>query len=124
MPGEKVLIIDDETELVELMRMRLEANGYKVGFAYDGEAGLEKARSEKPDLIILDIMLPKKDGYKVCELLKNDAAFSRIKIIIFTARAQQEDLKRGREAGADAYITKPFDPQALLSKIRELLPGG
>ena len=121
--SKKILLVDDETELVEMMKMRLEANNYQVITGYDGQEALEKARKEKPDLLILDLMLPKMDGYKVCGLLKKDTRYSKIPIIIFTARAQQEDKKAGEEAGADAYITKPFEPKALLEKIKELLKG-
>lgn len=119
--GKKILIVEDERDLSKTISFRLEANGYDVIAAYDGQDGLDKARSQKPDLIIMDLMLPKMDGYKACALLKSDARYSKIPVIIFTARAQDEDVKMGKEAGADAYITKPFEPNTLLSKIRELL---
>ncbi|MFC1631512.1 response regulator transcription factor [Candidatus Omnitrophota bacterium] len=121
MANKKILIVDDEMEMVEMIQMRLEANNYQVLTAYDGQVGLEKAQKEGPDLIILDLMLPKMDGYKVCGLLKKDARFSKIPIIMFSARAQEEDKKLGEELGADAYITKPFEPAILLGKIKELL---
>ena len=117
----KLLLVDDEKQLVEMVQMRLEANGYEVVTAGDGQEGLEKAKTEKPDLIMLDVMMPKMDGYKVCGLLKNDARYKNIPIIIFSARAQQEDADVGKEAGADAYVTKPFEPPVLLAKIKELL---
>ena len=119
--AKKVLVIDDEPNIVKVVATRLKANNYEVITAFDGQEGLEVARREKPDLIILDLMLPKMDGYKVCGLLKSDARFAKIPIIMFTARAQEEDIKLGEEVGADAYITKPFNAQTLLSKIRELL---
>jgi len=117
----KILVIDDETQLVEMVQMRLEAAGYNVITANDGQDGLEKAKSENPDLIMCDVMMPKMDGYKVCGLLKNDSRYSKIPIILFTARAQQDDQDVGDEVGADAYITKPFEPPVLLAKIEELL---
>ena len=117
-----ILVVDDEVELVDMVKMRLEANDYEVLSAYDGQEGLEKAKKEKPDLIILDLMLPKMDGYKVCGLLKADSRYNKIPIIIFSARAQEEDRKLGEELGAEIYITKPFEPQLLLEKIKELLP--
>lgn len=117
----KILLVDDETGLVELMKMRLEREGYEVIAGYDGQEALGKARKEKPDLIILDLMLPKLDGYKVCGLLKKDARYSKIPIIMFTARAEEEDRKIGEEVEADAYIVKPFEPKLLLTKIKELL---
>lgn len=89
-----------------------------------GLEGLEKVKKEKPDLVILDLMLPKMDGYKVCGLLKADKRYNKIPIIMFTAKAQEEDMKLGKEVGADAYITKPFEPQVLLKKIKELLKEG
>jgi len=117
----KLLVIDDEVHLVEMVKMRLEANGHEVITASDGPEGLEKAKSENPELIMCDIMMPKMDGYKVCGLLKNDARFSKIPFILFTARAQKEDTELGQEVGADAYVTKPFEPAVLLAKIDELL---
>jgi DNA-binding response OmpR family regulator len=121
MSSKKILIVDDEVQLVEMVKLRLEANGYSVITACDGQEGLDKARIEKPDLIILDLMLPKIDGYKVCRMLKFDEKYKNIPIILFTARAQQEDEKLGKEVGADAYITKPFEPQVLLDKIKALI---
>ena len=117
----RLLIVDDEPELVLLMQVRLKASGYETLPATDGQSALEIAKKEKPDLIILDIMLPKMDGYKVCALLKKDARYAKIPIILFTARAQADDMKMGEEVGADAYITKPYDPQVLLAKIGELI---
>ena len=117
----KILIADDEVQLVEMLKMRLKANGYKVLTAYDGQEALEKARNQKPDLIILDLMLPKIDGYKVCRMLKFDKNYKSIPIILLTALAQKSDEEMGSQVGADAYIIKPFEPQMLLSKIKELL---
>jgi len=119
--NKRILIIDDEEQLVEMVKMRLEAAGYSVLCAFDGKEGIEKAKREKPDLIILDLMLPKMDGYKICGLLKSDARYNKIPIVMFTARAQDEDIGLGRELGVDAYIIKPFDPKLLLGKIKELL---
>ena len=92
--------------------------------AYDGLDGLEKAKKEKIDLMILDLMLPKMDGYKVCALLKKDSRYSKIPIMLFTARTQESDLKMGEEVGADAYVIKPFDSKVLLAKIKELINPG
>ncbi len=121
MDRKKILLIEDEKDLVETVTLRLEAFGYEVITAHDGFEGLGKAKKENPDIIILDLMLPKMDGYKVCGLLKADTRYNKIPIIMFTARAQESDKKMGKEVGADAYITKPFEPQALLEKIRYLL---
>lgn len=122
MAKKRILIVDDEPQLVELVKMRLEANNYEIIVAYDGLEGLETARREVPDLILLDLMLPKMDGYKVCRTLKFDKRYRQIPIIIFTARARESDEKMGKEVGADAYVVKPFEPGKLLGKIKELIP--
>lgn len=121
MDKKRILIVDDEVDLVETVKFRLEANNFEVMGAYDGQEGLDKARKEKPDLIILDLMLPKLDGYKVCRMLKFDEKYKNIPIILFTARAQESDQKMGMEVGADAYITKPFEPQTLIDTINKLI---
>ena len=119
--GKRLLVVDDEPDLLSLLKVRLQANGYVVATASDGQDALEKVRQDPPDLIILDLMLPKIDGYKVCSLLKRDLRFTKIPIMLFTARAQPEDVAMGFEVGADAYVTKPFVPPLLLRKIKELL---
>ncbi len=117
----KILLVDDEEDLRKMLKFRLEAVGYDVKEAADGQEGLDKARSTWPDLVILDLMLPKIDGYKVCRMLKFDEKHKHKPIIMFTARAQEKDKMIGKEMGADAYITKPFEPEALVGKIKELL---
>jgi DNA-binding response OmpR family regulator len=117
----KILIVDDEKDMVDIVAIRLEAAGYEWISAFDGEEGLDKARRERPDLIVLDLMLPKLDGYKVCRMLKSDEKYRDIPIILFTAQAQKKDSDAGKEAGSDAYIVKPFEPQVLIDKIGELL---
>lgn len=123
MANKRILIIEDEKQLVEMLTMRLEKEGYDVISAHDGKSGLEKARSEKPDLIILDLMLPIMDGYRVCAFLKKDSRYSKIPILMFTAKAQDSDRELGMEMGADAYISKPFDAPVLLAKIKEFIKG-
>ena len=112
MPKKRILLVDDETDLVEMVKFRLEANDYEVLTAGDGQAALEIARKERPDLIILDVMLPKMDGYKVCSLLKKDTRYANIPIMMFTAKATETDLKLGSEVRADAYLTKPLSPRS------------
>ncbi|MFH0772277.1 MAG: response regulator [Candidatus Omnitrophota bacterium] len=121
MDKKKILLVDDEKDLVETVIFQLEGSGYEVIAAYDGQEGLDKARKDNPDLIILDLMLPKIDGFKVCMMLKRDKRYMKIPIIMFTARAQESDEKLGYECGANAYITKPFESAVLLNKIKELL---
>ncbi|MFH1098179.1 MAG: response regulator [Candidatus Desantisbacteria bacterium] len=117
----KILIIDDEPLLVMAMKIRLESVGYEVISAYDGQEGLTKAQEEHPDLIILDVMLPKKNGYQICQQLKFDEQYKHIPIIMLTAKTQKMDKKYAQQAGADFYITKPFENKELLAKIRELI---
>ena len=119
----RILLVEDEIELNEMIKIRLEANDFEVMTAFDGQEGLDIAREQEPDLIILDLMLPKIDGYKVCGLLKSDARYNKIPIIIFTALAQNSNKDMGIEVGADDYITKPFKSEVLLEKIKELLLG-
>jgi DNA-binding response OmpR family regulator len=123
----RILLVDDELDIIEVLKTRLETERFDVSVAMDGEAALEKAHTEKPHLIVLDLMLPKIDGYMVCGFLKKDDRTSKIPIIMLTARAQVQDEKFGLECGADAYIKKPFDSQELLQKVKTLLaasPGG
>ncbi|OIO37228.1 MAG: hypothetical protein AUJ75_04600 [Candidatus Omnitrophica bacterium CG1_02_49_10] len=119
--GKKVLLVDDEEELVRAVSIRLRAAGYEVVTAGDGEEGLMKARSASPDLIILDLMMPKRDGYSVCRILKFDNNFKNIPILMLTARGQDKDKQMGTDLGADGYITKPFESEALLSAVKGFL---
>lgn len=117
----KILIIDDEPELVKAVEVRLKVNGYAVATAYGGMAGIEKAKKVKPDLILLDILMPKMDGYEVCKKLIADPETKDILIIIFTA-IQKRDLEaKCRELGITNFILKPFETEDLLNMVnREL----
>ena len=117
----RILIVDDEPELVELVQMRLETRGYEVLTASDGAEGLARARAATPDLLVLDLMLPKLNGYEVCRMLKHDARYRAIPIVIFTAKAQATDEQAARDCGADAYLRKPFRPEEMLATIQTLL---
>jgi CheY-like chemotaxis protein len=120
----KILVIDDEPELVKAVEIRLKTTGYKVEVAYDGLSGIDKAKETKPDLILLDIIMPKMDGYEVCKTLKSNSKTKDIPIIIFTASiavGQQELEKKCVSAGAQAAIIKPFETQDLLNIIDEIL---
>mgnify|MGYP001592012938 CR=1 FL=1 len=121
MNKKKIVIVDDEQDILRTLKIFLEAEGFDVVTASDGVEGLDKIRKENPDAVILDIMLPKTDGYKICRILKFDKKFRVMPVIMFTARAQEEDERMGKEVRADAYITKPFDPDVLLAKLKELL---
>ena len=121
MPTKRILIVDDEPDLLETIQINLEMEGYECLVAYDGFRGLDRARNENPDLIILDVMLPGMNGYKVCRLLKFDEKYKHIPIIMLTAEAQEKDRLTGKETGADFYMTKPFAADKLLAKVKEYL---
>lgn len=116
-----ILVVDDETELLKAISIRLKASGYEVITAQDGQEGLEKAKSLSPDLIVLDILMPRMDGYEVCRLLKFDEKYKSIPIIMLTAKTQDIDKAMGKKVGADDYITKPFETQDLVDKIKKHL---
>ena len=113
-----ILVVDDEPKIVALARDYLVKNGYRVASASDGQSALASARREKPDLIILDLMLPQMDGREVCKILRRE---SEVPIIMLTALAEEIDQVTGLEIGADDYITKPFSPRALVARVRALL---
>lgn len=117
----KVLVVDDECNIVELIRYNLEREGFSVITAGDGAVAVKLAREEKPDLIILDIMLPVQDGLTVCRILQQDAVTKRIPIIMLSARKEELDKVVGLELGADDYLTKPFSIRELLARVRARL---
>jgi two-component system response regulator VicR len=119
--AKKILLVDDEKELAEMVGSFLAEKGYQVDLAFDGEEGFNKAKSEKPDLIILDVKLPKKDGYEVCEDLRDLEETKHIPIMMLTARNSTAEENIGFAAGADDYLKKPYDLDILLHKVKELL---
>jgi DNA-binding response OmpR family regulator len=121
MPGKKLLVVEDDALIRELIRINLESAGFVIVMATDGFQGLEMARTENPDLIVLDIMLPKMDGFKVCRILKFDDKYKHIPIIMLTARIQEVDKETGFKTGADGYMTKPFETEELIKKINQVL---
>jgi len=122
MAAPRILLVDDEPSIIKVVGKRLEVEGYQVLIAVEGQEALAKAQTEHPDLIILDLMLPKLNGYEVCTMLKQDTRYQHIPIMLFTAKAQDQDERLGMECGADAYVRKPFKAQELLERIRRLLP--
>ncbi len=121
MKKEKILIIDDEKDIIKLISYNLEKEGYRIISALDGERGLEIIFKEKPDLIILDLMLPGLDGLELCKILKRNEETSSIPIIMLTAKGEEADIVVGLELGADDYITKPFSPRVLLARVKAVL---
>ncbi len=119
--GKKIFIADDESGFVSTLKSRLEFEGFEVTTAPDGKATLERIPDEAPDLILLDIMMPEMNGYQVCRELKEDPDTSSIPVLMLTAKSQESDKFWGMEAGADAYVTKPFDMDELIKEVRALL---
>lgn len=123
----KILIVDDEPHLRMLIQQSLEEledEGVELLTAGDGEQALETIREERPELVFLDVMMPKKNGFDVCHTVKNDLGLAKTCVILLTAKGQEFDRQRGQEVGADLYMTKPFDPDALLEKARTVLGIG
>jgi two-component system alkaline phosphatase synthesis response regulator PhoP len=117
----KILIADDEAHLRTLIRQVLEEEGVEILTASNGDEALETIQTEKPDLVFLDVMMPKKSGFDVCQAVKSSPDTKSIYIILLTAKGQEFDRRRGIEVGADVFMTKPFDPDALLEKARNVL---
>ena len=116
-----VLLVEDDPVILRLLEVNFELEGFAVLLAHDGAEGIELARSEAPDLIISDIMMPKVSGLELVAALKTDEATSAIPIILLSAKAQSSDVKAGMEAGADDYVTKPFEPLDLVDRVNGLL---
>ncbi len=121
MANENILVVDDEEDVLELVRYNLDKSGYQVETASSGEEALAKARRKLPDLVILDLMLPGMDGLEVCKKLKNDAKTEGLPIIVLTAKGEETDVVTGLELGADDYVTKPFSPKVLIARVRRIL---
>ena len=121
MASGKILVVDDEIYIVHILDFSLGMEGYEVITALDGDQAIEKARAEKPDLIVLDIMMPKLDGYETCKMLKADEATRDIPVILLSAKGRNVDQKIGFEVGADDYITKPLSPRKLVERINAIL---
>ncbi len=115
----RILVVDDNPQLVDLLRIRLEYSGFEVLTAFDGKEGLDKARNENPDLIILDVMLPKMNGYKVCRLLKFDQKYKHIPIVMLSSRAKESDAAVGIQTGANEYLFKPYDQNKLIDIVNK-----
>jgi len=118
-----VLIVDDDPVIQRLLRVNFEMEGYEVIVGVDGIDGLEKARAEHPDIVVLDIMMPRMSGLDVAKALKADPETASIPVVLLSAKAQEADLRAGDESGADDYLTKPFDPFQLLQRVEQLLAG-
>ena len=120
MPG-RVLVVDDDPVIQKLLKVNFEMEGYDVIVASDGLEGLQRARRDRPDVVVLDIMMPKMDGLEVVRALKADPDTASIPVLLLSAKAQSADLRAGDDAGADDYVTKPFDPLDLLERVGGLI---
>ena len=121
MTKENILIVDDEEDVLELVRYNLSKNGFHIETATTGEEALAKARAKLPDLVVLDLMLPNIDGLEVCKKLKSDSKTQNIPIIMLSAKGEEADIITGLELGADDYVTKPFSPKILVARVRRIL---
>lgn len=119
----KVLLADDEEDVKTVLKMFLETQGYTVCTAFDGLDALDQAKAEKPDIILLDIMMPVIDGFEVCKKLKADPELANIPVVMLSAASQGESVQRGLDAGAVDYVVKPFEPEELAKQIEGILKG-
>ena len=117
----RILVVDDEPDIIELVEFNLKQAGYAVSTATDGAEALKKARTQTPDLIILDVMVPEMDGFEICKTLRLDPVTAQLPIIMLTAKAAEIDRVLGLELGADDYLTKPFSPRELLLRVKKIL---
>jgi two-component system alkaline phosphatase synthesis response regulator PhoP len=119
--AERILVVDDDRAIVRLVRAYLEQAGYQVLVAYDGDEALHRLRSERPDLVVLDLMMPKRDGWEVTRIVRGDQDLARVPIVVLTARVEDQDKVIGLELGADDYVTKPFNPREVVARVRAVL---
>ncbi|MCP5023170.1 MAG: response regulator transcription factor [bacterium] len=124
MSQKTILIIEDDADIVELMQYNLAKEGFQVRIARDGEAGLHEVRRHRPDLVLLDLMMPGLDGLEVCRRIRRDADLASTPIVMVTAKSEESDVVTGLELGADDYLAKPFSPRELLARVRAVLRRG
>jgi len=122
--GRKILVVDDEPNVIRSLTFVLKKEGYDVSVATNGEEAMLKIQESKPKLMFLDVMMPKKNGYEVCQEVKGNSGLSDIHIIMLTAKGQQADREKGLDAGADEFMTKPFSLMAIVDKVKEILGDG
>ncbi|HEY4712553.1 MAG TPA: response regulator [Dehalococcoidia bacterium] len=117
----KILVVDDEPHVIRTLTFVLRKEGYEVSSAGDGEEAMAKVRESKPNLMFLDVMMPKKNGYEVCQELKNNSSLSDIYVVMISAKGQEADKEKALSLGADEFITKPFSPMGVIERVKELL---
>jgi len=116
-----VLVVDDDPVIVRLLEVNFEMEGFQVVTAIDGQDGIDKAKAEQPDVVVSDVMMPKLNGLELCEALKADERTAGIPVVLLSAKAQVADIRAGLDAGADDYVTKPFEPLDLIDRVNKLL---
>jgi len=119
--GQRILVVDDDKEIVRIIRAYLEKAGYSVSIAYEGETALHIIRSDRPDLVVLDLMLPDRDGWDITRIVRGDPTLAATPIVMLTARVEGEDRVMGLDLGADDYIPKPFNPHEVVARVRAVL---
>ena len=119
--GQRILIVDDEPNIAASLEFLLQRGGYDVRVAHNGEEALAQAESFRPELVLLDVMMPRLNGYEVCQRLRQGENGTAVKIVMLTARGREVDVEKGRALGADLYVTKPFSTRELVAQVRELL---
>ena len=119
--NKKILIADDEQNIVISLEFLMKREGFEVVVANDGEEAIRRIRADQPDLVLLDVMMPKKSGFEVCQEVKSDPALGAVRILMLTAKGRDTELAKGLALGADAYMTKPFSTRELVDKVRSLL---
>ncbi|HAD81916.1 MAG: hypothetical protein A2509_02800 [Candidatus Edwardsbacteria bacterium RIFOXYD12_FULL_50_11] len=119
--AKKIMVVDDEPYIARVIKFKLEQEGYTVISANDGQSGLQKIKEEKPDMVLLDVMMPGLSGYEVCQKIREDAELAGIPVVILTAKGQERDREQGLSMGASDYITKPFSPNRLLELVKSMI---
>jgi DNA-binding response OmpR family regulator len=122
--GKRILIVDDEPDIVTSLEFLMKRAGFEVDVAVDGEAALQAAEARSPDLVLLDIMLPKMNGFELCQKLRADPKWRGMKIVMLTAKGRESEIAKGLALGADVYVTKPFSTKDLVAQVRQLLGAG
>ena len=121
MPDKKILVVDDEPNVVRTLTFVLKKEGYEVSSAANGEEAIAKVHESKPSLMFLDVMMPKKNGYEVCQEIKSDSSFNDIHIVMLSAKGQEGDKEKALNLGANEFMTKPFSPLGVIGRVKELL---
>ena len=121
MPGKKILVVDDEPNVIRTLTFVLKKEGYDVSSAVNGEEAIARVHESKPSLMFLDVMMPKKNGYQVCQELKSDPSLSDIHIVMLSAKGQESDKEMALSLGADEFMTKPFSPLGVIGRVKEIL---